>query len=742
MPKKNKLKGSKLTARELGRAIFKHLKTNYNKQYNPKQLVRKLRVTNSTDAVQSAVDKLVKEGKLVATDNYKYQYNKAHAAQSSKEFIEGRVDMTRSGAAFIVADQREDDVFVPAKRLHTAQEGDRVRVRIWQARGRRRAEGEVVEIIQRNAEHFVGVLHVLNRIAYVNVDEPTNLDVIVPSEGLKGGRNGEKVVVKITNWEANRNGALGGQITAVLGKPGSSDIEMQSLLINNGFNIAFPEEVIAESEALPEEISEEEIAKRRDMREITTFTIDPLTAKDFDDALSIQHLENGRIEIGVHIADVSHYVRPNSALDQEAARRTTSVYLVDRVCPMLPEKISNELCSLRPHEDKLSFSAIFEFNATTYRVEKRWFGRTVIHSNRRFTYEEAQEILDNGEGEFHAELVEMKTIADKLRERRFKTGSIDFASDEVRFKLDEDGKPLEVYVKERIDTNMLIEDFMLLANREVATYMVKREEKLKTKIPFVFRVHDEPDPEKVAELAKFAAVLGVKIDTKTPKSIARSYNRLMSLAEKDPAVKTLAPIAIRTMAKAIYTSENIGHYGLGFTNYSHFTSPIRRYADVLVHRILDKNLDTPDAFKVNATKLEESCKHISNQERKAVTAERESIKYKQVEFMQEQIGKEFEGIINGMADFGVFVELSENFVEGMISFQHMDEQYKLADNKLSMTGGRSGKQLRMGDRVRVRILEADLQRRRIDMELVEVMEVRSSPKREQGSRRKKGAKIS
>ncbi|MEL6274975.1 MAG: ribonuclease R [Bacteroidota bacterium] len=735
MPKKNKLKGSKLTARELGRAIFKHLKTNYNKQYNPKQLVRKLRVTNSIDAVQSAVDKLVKEGKLVATDNYKYQYNKAHEAKSSKDFIEGRVDMTRSGAAFIVADQREDDVFVPAKRLHTAQDGDRVRVRIWQTRGRRRAEGEVVEIIQRNAEHFVGILHVLNRIAYVNVDEPTNLDVVVPPEGLKGGRNGEKVVVKITNWEADRNGALGGQITAVLGKPGSSDIEMQSLLINNGFNIAFPEEVIAESEALPEEITEEEIAKRRDMREVTTFTIDPLTAKDFDDALSIQHLENGRIEIGVHIADVSHYVRPNSALDQEASRRTTSVYLVDRVCPMLPEKISNELCSLRPHEDKLSFSAVFEFNATTYRVEKRWFGRTVIHSDRRFTYEEAQEILDLGEGEFHTELVEMKTIADKLRERRFKAGSIDFASDEVRFKLDDEGKPLEVYVKERIDTNMLIEDFMLLANREVATYMVKREERLKTKIPFVFRVHDEPDPEKVAELAKFAAVLGVKIDTKTPKSIARSYNRLMSLAEKDPAVKTLAPIAIRTMAKAIYTSENIGHYGLGFTNYTHFTSPIRRYADVLVHRILDKNLNTPDPFKVNATKLEESCKHISNQERKAVTAERESIKYKQVEFMQEQIGKEFEGIINGMADFGVFVELSENFVEGMISFQHMDEKYELADNKLSMKGGRSGKQLRMGDRVRVRILEADLSRRRIDMELVEVLEVR--PATPKGKRQRK-----
>ncbi|MEM9834874.1 MAG: ribonuclease R [Bacteroidota bacterium] len=722
MPKKQKLKGRKLSARELSRAIFKHLKTNFRKQYNPKQLVRKLKVTNSPDAVQSAIDKLVKEGRLIPTDNYKYQYNKAEARNSSRAFLEGRVDMTRNGAGYIVIAGREDDIFVSPQRMGTAQDGDTVRIRTWTARGRRKPEGEVVEVLKRSNDHFVGTLHRANNFAMVNTDGAADLNIRVNPDELLGAKHLEKVVVAITNWHPNKDGALTGKITAVLGEPGSSNIEMQAILINNGFNITFPEEVIKESEALPETISEADIAQRRDMRDVTTFTIDPLTAKDFDDALSIQYLKNGRIEIGVHIADVSHYVRPNSALDQEAARRSTSVYLVDRVCPMLPEKISNELCSLRPHEDKLSFSAIFEFNAETYAVEARWFGRTVIHSNRRFTYEEAQDILDQGKGELHAELAKMKGIADKLRERRFKKGAIDFASDEVRFELDDDGKPLRVYIKNRIDTNMLIEDFMLLANREVATYIVKREERLNTNIPFVYRVHDQPDPEKVAELAKFAAALGVEMNLKTPQAIARSYNKLMALGKKDPSVKMLAPIAIRTMAKAVYTSQNIGHYGLGFDNYSHFTSPIRRYADVLAHRILDKNLDSKVAYKVNASKLEESCKHISNQERKAVTAERESIKYKQVEFMLDNIGEEFDGVINGLADFGVFVELKDNFVEGMISYEHMDESYDIGGSRLQITGRRTGKVLRMGDTVRVRILDADLQRRRIDMALVSIPE--------------------
>ncbi len=722
MSKHSKIKGQKLSARELERAIYKHLKANDRKQYNPKQILQKIKVDNSIDAVQSAIGALVKAARIVPTDNHKYQLNKSFEQEKSSKYLEGRVDMTRSGAAYIIVDGQEDDIFVSPNRTGTAQNGDTVKIRTWTARGRRKPEGEVVEVIKRSVDHFVGTLHLFNRIAVVTMDGGAQLDVVIPPDKTRSAENGEKVVVKITNWESDRNGALSGEITAILGKPGSSNIEMQAILINNGFNIAFPEEVVLESEALPSHISQEEIAKRRDMREVTTFTIDPLTAKDFDDALSIQHLEDGRIEVGIHIADVSHYVRPNSALDQEAARRSTSVYLVDRVCPMLPEKISNELCSLRPNEDKLSFSAVFEFNPKTLQIEKRWFGRTVIHSDRRFTYEEAQDILDEGKGELHSELAELKKIGDKLRERRFKEGSIDFASDEVRFELDEQGKPLRVYVKKTIDTNRLIEDFMLLANREVATYMVQKAASANTNIPFVFRVHDEPDPEKVEELAKFAAVLGVKIDRKSPATIARSYNYLMQLAEKDASVKMLAPLAIRTMAKAIYTTQNIGHYGLGFENYTHFTSPIRRYADVLAHRILDKNLQKGAPFTANPVKLEENCKHISNQERKATTAERESIKYKQVEFIQDHVGEEFDGIINGIADFGVFVELSDNYVEGMIAFQNMDEGYQLDSNKLTMTGSKTGKVVSMGDQVRVRILEADLSRRRVELALVSVTE--------------------
>jgi ribonuclease R len=734
MPKKTK--SNKLKARDLERALYQEFKANARKQLNPKQLVRKLKVKNSKDHIQAALDKLVASSKIRQTDGHRYQFNRNDKKKRSSDFATGRVDMTRSGAAYVIMDGEKNDIYVPANRLGNAQDGDTVQVRYWTPGGRRKPEGEVTEVLQRSVTHFVGLLKIHDKYAEVVVDGPGSkeISVAVHRAELIGAKNGEKVVVEITDWEENRFGQISGRITAVLGQPGSSNIEMQSILINNGFQITFPDEVLAESEALPGEITPQEINIRRDMREVTTFTIDPLTAKDFDDALSIQHLEDGRIEIGVHIADVSHYVKPGSALDGEAADRTTSVYLVDRVCPMLPERISNELCSLRPNEDKLTFSAIFTFHPKSLKVTDRWFGRTVIHSDRRFTYEEAQEVLDTGKGDFVDELKEMKRIADKLRERRFKEGSIDFNTNEVRFRLDDDGKPVEVYIKDRIDTNMLIEDFMLLANREVATYIKKKEERLRTNIPFVYRVHDEPDMEKVAELAKFARALGYEMDLSSARSVSKSYNALLTKAEEDPMVKMLSPIAIRTMAKAIYTTENIGHYGLGFDNYSHFTSPIRRYADVLVHRLLAKNLEKGSLFKANGEKLEEQCKHISAQERKATTAERESIKYKQVEFMLDNVGKEFTGVINGLADFGVFIELVENFAEGMISFDKMDEAYDMSAGKLSITGRKSGKKLKMGDVVRVRIEDVDLDRRRIDMALVEVLKVHGDQHDENGKK--------
>ena len=731
MPK-NKTKSGKLKARDLERLIFQEFKANARKQLNPKQLQRKLKVKNSSDSIEAALEKLVSGGRIKKTDDHRFQFNRDDKQKRSTSFAEGRVDMTRSGSAYVIMDGDANDIFVTQGRLQNAQDGDKVKVRYWTPSGRRKPEGEVVEVLERSVTHFVGTLKIHEKYAEVVVDGPggKNLSVAVHRSELIGAKNAEKVVVKIVNWEENRFGQISGQITAVLGEPGTSNIEMQAILINNGFQITFPDAVLAESEALPGEITPQEINIRRDMREVTTFTIDPLTARDFDDALSIQTLEDGQIEIGVHIADVSHYVKPGSALDEEAADRTTSVYLVDRVCPMLPERISNELCSLRPNEDKLTFSAVFKFDPKSFKVTDRWFGRTVIHSDRRFTYEEAQEVLNTGEGDFVDELDLMDRIADKLRKRRFKEGSIDFNTNEVRFKLDEDGKPLEVYVKDRIDTNMLIEDFMLLANREVAGFIKAKEERLKQNIPFVYRVHDEPDMDKVAELANFAAALGYEMDLSSPKSVTASYNTLLAKADEDPMVKMLSPIAIRTMSKAVYTTENIGHYGLGFDNYTHFTSPIRRYADVLVHRLLAKNLEEGSLFKANGAKLEETCKHISSQERKAVTAERESIKYKQTEFMLDHVGDEFDGVINGLADFGVFVELIENFVEGMVPFDKMDEPYDLSAGKLSIVGKKSGKKLKMGDVVRVRIEDVDMDRRRIDMSLVEVIKIHGTTKAE------------
>ena len=722
---KNKTKSGKLKARDLEKVIYQEFKANARKQLNPKQLQRKLKVKNGRDSIQAALDKLVGSGRIKVNDEHRYQFNRADQEKRSSKYTEGRVDMTRSGSAYIIMDGDQNDIFVSQGRLKNAQDGDKVKVRYWTPGGRRKPEGEVVEVLERSVTHFVGTLRIHEKYAEVLVDGPGGkvISVAVHRSELIGAKSEEKVVVKVVDWEENRFGQISGQITAVLGEPGSSNIEMQAILINNGFQITFPEAVLAESEALPGEISPQEINIRRDMREVTTFTIDPLTAKDFDDALSIRTLEDGQIEIGVHIADVSHYVRPGSALDEEAADRTTSVYLVDRVCPMLPERISNELCSLRPHEDKLTFSAVFKFNPKSYKVTDRWFGRTVTHSNRRFTYEEAQEVLDAGKGDFVDELQLLDKISKKLRKRRFKEGSIDFNTNEVRFKLDDEGKPLEVYIKHRIDTNMLIEDFMLLANREVATFIKQKEERLKQNIPFVYRVHDEPDMEKVAELANFAVALGYEMDLSSPKSVTASYNSLLAKAEEDPMVKMLSPIAIRTMAKAVYTTENIGHYGLGFENYTHFTSPIRRYADVLVHRLLEKNLEKGSLFKANATKLEETCKHISSQERKAVTAERESVKYKQTEFMLDHVGDEFDGVINGLADFGVFVELIDNFVEGMVPFDKMDESYDLSAGKLSIVGRKSGKKLKMGDVVRVKIEDVDLDRRRIDLSLVKVLQI-------------------
>jgi ribonuclease R len=484
-------------------------------------------------------------------------------------------------------------------------------------------------------------------------------------------------------------------------------------LINTGFNIEFPEDVLAETAKIKDDIASE-VSKRRDFRDITTFTIDPHDAKDFDDALSYRVLENGNTEVGIHIADVTHYILPDTALDKEAYLRSTSVYLVDRVCPMLPEKLSNELCSLRPNEDKLTFSAVFTFNEKNDIVEK-WFGKTIIHSDRRFAYEEAQLILEAGEGDFVDELIKLNQIAYHLRKKRFKNGAINFETEEVKFRLDEHGVPIEVYVKERKDTNLLIEDFMLLANKEVATYMAKKDPA--AEIPYIYRIHDVPNMDKLENFALFAREMGVKMNLDTPKNIAKSFDDLIKKAEKDENLKILMPIAIRTMAKAEYSSYNIGHYGLAFEYYSHFTSPIRRYSDVLAHRILFENLTKIKRF--DKERLEDQCKYISKQERKAADAERESIKYKQVEYMKNHVGEEFDGIVSGMLERGIFVEIKGMMAEGMVPFERMSESFEVESSRLRAKGMRTGKIYKMGDSVRVRILKADMEKKQIEMGLAD-----------------------
>lgn len=720
MTKKKKSSDDKrLNSKELQKQIIELFEKAPKKPLNPRQIAKRLDLEhNNTDSVLHALGQLQERNKLEGLPDFKFKLRGGIARASSrsnspKNALEGIVDMTRSGSAFIQVEGQEQDIFVSARNLNSAMDGDRVEL-VMRRSGGRRPEGEILRVIERASEHFIGTLFIADDFATLRPDR-LNMpwDVFVDINDIQDAKNRDKVVVKVTEWNPRNYKGPRGVVTTVLGKPGTNEIEMNAILINNGFNLSFPEEVLAESNDLRENISLQEQHRRRDFRDVVTFTIDPEDAKDFDDAISVRRLDNGHLEIGIHIADVSHFVLPDSELDKEAYRRSTSVYLVDRVLPMLPEKISNELCSLRPNEDKCTFSAVFEFDEND-RVQSRWFGKTLIHSDRRFTYEQAQEVIEKGEGDYFEELAILNKMAKKLRKERFKKGSIDFDTDEVRFRLDEKGVPTEVYVKDRFDAHMLVEDFMLLANREVATFIHKKAQG--HEIPFVYRIHDEPDPDRVAELAAFARELGFEMNVTSPKAIAASYNRLAEASEKDPGLALLQPIAIRTMAKAVYSSDNIGHYGLGFEFYSHFTSPIRRYADVLVHRILEANLGEK-TLRINKPKLEDQCKHISQQERKAMTAERESIKYKQVEFMEKHLGQVFEGRISGIIDRGIFVELTESRCEGMVAFETLDEGFDVAESRLRAVGRRSGRVLKMGTLIQVRIESVELDRRQIEMSL-------------------------
>jgi ribonuclease R len=775
MTKKKKFGGKKLTAQQLQIEILKFLLGHPKKQFSPQQITEQLRVENNKDSAEHALNQLVQIGSVSEFSLNRYGIALAKITNApadeeevvekpvrvreagsrveklkvpvskSRKVIEGRVDMTRTGAAYIVSELLNTDVYVSPKYINGAMNGDTVQVLLFPAPPKRRPgqpvrkpEGEVLQVLKRANEFFLGTLRYNRQYALFypdNINVPT--DIYVPLDACGEAEDGDKVVIKVTDWQEGKGRAPIGKVTQVLGNVTGNDFEMKKILINQGFQLQHSEEAEAEAARIPETISPQEIERRRDFREILTFTIDPEDAKDFDDALSIQTLENGHLEIGVHIADVTHYLKPDSAMDKEAFERSTSVYLVDRCNPMLPEKLSNNLCSLVPEQDRLTFSAVFTFDEKD-KLVKRWFGKTVIHSAKRFSYEEAQTVLEKKPSEalkahplfeqLDWALINLDRIAKKMRKEREKKGAISFEVDEVRFRLAADGTPLEAFVKERKDAHLLIEDFMLLANKEVALYMQpplkargdkeSAEQRGGAEVPFIFRIHDLPDMSKVADFARFAAELGHPIKVDTPQQIAKSFNDLMRASQKDDRLKLLEPLAIRTMAKAVYSADNIGHYGLGFSHYSHFTSPIRRYSDVLAHRILERNLDGRN-YRVDKSKLEEQCKHISGQERKAADAERESVKYKQAEYLKSRVGQTFDGVISGMIDRGFFVELSDSKAEGLVDFRLLDDTYILEEGNLKAVGRRYKKEFKMGDKLKVRIAAVDLQKRQVEMELVD-----------------------
>ncbi|MBS1756287.1 MAG: ribonuclease R, partial [Bacteroidetes bacterium] len=571
---------------------------------------------------------------------------------SSSQVLKGKLDISRSGMGFVMVEGQEKDIMIKPNDFGKAFNGDIVKVELSKNLQRdRRAEGKIIEVLERKQTEFIGSVQVNKSVVFfVPGGEKPIPDFYIPLDKLKGAKDGDRVVAKFVKWDKTDKKPQG-EIISVLSAENEADLAMKEILINAGFPLQFDDVVIKEAEKLSPKITREELKKRKDCRDILTFTIDPADAKDFDDAISIRNLDNGHYEIGVHIADVSHFVTPESILDKTAYERATSVYLPDRVNPMLPEKISNELCSLRPNEDKYCFSVIFQISNRA-EVKHKWIGRTIIHSNHRFTYEEVQQTIETKDGLHFKPILLLNTLAKQFRQARFENGAINFSSQEVRFKLDENGKPVGIVIKESKDAHKLIEEFMLLANRTVAEYVSKIKIN-KEPIPFPYRIHDTPDEVKLKPFVAFARKFGYKFNMQDEKAVAKSFNQLLKDVEGKPEQHVLEQLGIRTMAKAVYTSQNIGHYGLGFENYCHFTSPIRRYPDVMVHRILQQCIDKglkPDK------KMEEKCRHCSDRERSAMEAERAGNKYKQVEYMKQFIGDEFEGIISGIASFGFWVE--------------------------------------------------------------------------------------
>lgn len=676
-----------------------------------KQLARKLQISTRDEKIELAqiLQNLARNGGIVLLPDGTFR------SVNGQRFVTGTVDFVNVRFAFILSPDTDEDVKVSAENLNDALDGDEVKVRLFTNRRTRRAEGEVIEIISRKRTRFVGRIEVHENFAYVTPDNKrTYFDIFVGKEHTLSAKTGDKVIVEIGEWgHTGRNPV--GKVVNLLGAAGHNETEMHAILAEFDLPISFDPEIETAAEVIPAEITQADIAARRDFRNITTFTIDPVDAKDFDDAISVRALPNGNLEIGVHIADVSHYVAPGTLLDKEAASRATSVYLVDRTIPMLPERLSNNLCSLRPNEDKLTFSSVFEISRSA-EIVNEWFGRTIIRSDRRFTYDEAQEVIETGTGDYSNELHDLQRLALQFRAHRFNNGSIGFESPEVKFVLDDAGKPLAVIPKERKDAHKLVEEFMLLANVRVAefVYNLKKDAPRNT---MVYRIHEAPNPEKIRVFGAFARKFGYKLNL-DEKELPASLNNLITALQGKPEEDVLQHLAIRTMSKARYSIEPNGHFGLAFDHYTHFTSPIRRYPDVICHRLLQHYLD--GGKPAEAHKLEMECKHSSDMEKRASDAERASIKYKQVEYMQLQEDKIFEGIVSGVTEWGFYVEIIQTKCEGLVRMTDLqDDYYELDAENYRIVGQKNKRIIAFGDKVEVKVKATNLEKRTIDLKLVD-----------------------